>query len=100
MRKLLWVVFLIACFAGATWAVMGPYVIENQFLAVLVVIFFLLHPAGAFWMLYTSVRYEKNPFPYVVLALFPYAFVWYYFERVRAGKLAGRPLRSEADTMR
>jgi hypothetical protein len=49
---------------------------------------FVVPPLGAFWMLYMSIRYEKHPLPLVLLALcIPFTFVWYYFERVRAGKL-------------
>lgn len=39
--------------------------------------------------MYMSIRYEKKPLPMLALALFvPFTFVWYYFERVRPGKLA------------
>jgi len=39
-------------------------------------------------MAYICIRYEKNPLPLVVLALcVPFTFLWYYFERVRPGKL-------------
>ena len=45
-------------------------------------------PLGGFWMAYMSIRYEKHPLPLVLLAFFvPFTFVWYYFERVRGGKL-------------
>ncbi len=38
-------------------------------------------------MLYMAVRYEAQPLPMMFLAFVPYAFLWYYFERVRRGKL-------------
>jgi len=39
---------------------------------------------GALWMAYMAVRYEKDPFPMLLLAfLIPFTFLWYYFERVR-----------------
>jgi hypothetical protein len=39
-------------------------------------------------MMYMSIRYEKHPLPMVLLAAFiPFSFLWYYFERVRRGKL-------------
>ncbi len=38
-------------------------------------------------MLYMAIRYEKHPLPMVLLAFVPFAFFWYYFERVRPGKL-------------
>lgn len=40
-------------------------------------------PIGAFWMMYMSIRYEKNPFPMIALALIPFTFLWYYIEHVR-----------------
>lgn len=48
---------------------------------------FAVPPLGAFWMMYISIRHEKNPFPMILLALIPFTFLWYYFERVRPGKL-------------
>ncbi len=49
---------------------------------------FAVAPLGAFWMMYTSIRYEKKPLPMVILAAFvPFAFLWYYFERIRPGKV-------------
>jgi hypothetical protein len=54
---------------------------------------FAVPPFGAFWMMYMAIRYEKNPFPMVLLAFIPFTFVWFYFERVRRGKfLAKRDL--------
>lgn len=44
---------------------------------------FFIPPLGAFWMMYMSIRHEKNPFPMVLLAFVPFSFLWYYFERVR-----------------
>jgi hypothetical protein len=53
---------------------------------------FGIPPVGAFWMAYMSIRYEKHPFPMLLLAfLVPFAFLWYYFERVRSGKLRTNP---------
>lgn len=51
------------------------------------VILFAVPPLGAFWMMYMSIRYEKNPLPMIFLAFIPFSFLWYYFERVRLGKL-------------
>ena len=44
---------------------------------------FGIPPLGAFWMMYVSIRHEKNPLPMVLLALIPFTFVWYYLERIR-----------------
>jgi hypothetical protein len=54
---------------------------------------FAIPPLGAFWMMYMSIRNEKSPFPMVLLAFIPFTFLWYYFERVRTGKL--RRLREQ-----
>jgi hypothetical protein len=52
------------------------------------IVLFGIPPFGAFWMMYMSIRHEKNPFPMLALALFvPFTFLWYYFERVRSGKV-------------
>jgi biotin transporter BioY len=50
---------------------------------------FAILPLGAFWMMYMSIRHEKSPLPMILLAFIPFTFLWYYFERVRAGKLRG-----------
>lgn len=54
-------------------------------------------PIGTVWMWYQSIRYESRAWPYVLLAFFvPYAFVWYYFSRVRGQcqpARRGAPLR-------
>jgi hypothetical protein len=55
-------------------------------------------PLGAFWMAYMAIRYEKDPWPMVLLGLFvPFAFLWYYFERVKPGRLPSRPYHTHAD---
>ncbi len=51
------------------------------------VVLFAIPPVGAFWMMYMSIRHEKSPLPMVMLAFIPFTFLWYYFERFRAGKL-------------
>jgi hypothetical protein len=35
------------------------------------------------WMIYDAIRYERRPWPYVLLSFVPYWFVWHYFQRVR-----------------
>ncbi len=49
---------------------------------------FAIPPLGAFWMMYVAIRYEERPLPMILLAVFvPFTFVWYYFARVRPGKV-------------
>ena len=41
---------------------------------------------GSIWMLYTAIRNEAHPVPFVLLAFVPFFFLWYYFERYKTGK--------------
>ena len=51
------------------------------------IILFSVAPVGAFWMMYMAIRYERVPWPLILLAMFvPFSFLWYYFRRVRPGK--------------
>jgi hypothetical protein len=53
---------------------------------ILIAVFgFVVPPIGAFWMMYVAIRHENSPFPLILLAYVPYAFVWYYFDRVKSG---------------
>jgi hypothetical protein len=87
MKLLLWILlgFVVAGIAFWMLVTEGP---QNPFLVFLVVVIFAAPSMGAFWMLYMAIRYETQPLPMMFLAFVPYAFLWYYFERVRAGKLA------------
>ncbi len=61
--------------------------------AVDVFLFFLVFGVtnvGTLWMLYIVIRYEKRPFPLVLLAFIPYLFLWYYIQRYRSGKHSTR----------
>jgi hypothetical protein len=61
---------------------------SNPLMLFAIVALFLVPPLGAFWMVYMSIRHEKHPLSFVLLALLiPFTFIWYYFERVRAGTL-------------
>src|SRR5260221_6095298 len=86
MKLLLWILlgFVVAGLAFWTIVTEGP---QNPFLVFLVVVVFAMPSIGAFWMLYMPIRYETQPLPLMFLAFVPYAFLWYYFERVRPGKL-------------
>jgi hypothetical protein len=79
--KVGWILFLLATVSFAIWSFffLGP--IDEGPLMVAIFLFFFLHPWGALWMLFQSIRYENNPWPYVVLCGIPYSFVWYYFTR-------------------
>jgi uncharacterized membrane protein len=75
---------VLACVSAfAAWVVIGPWFPKGSLTIGLLTIFFLLGPVGALWMLYDCSIHEKPPLIYFVLAFVPYAFVWYYFDRVR-----------------
>ncbi len=86
MRHLLWIFFLAGCTFLAFWIVVGPWFPKNPLVVFLIFLFFIVPNVGTVWMLYLSIRHENHPLPFVLGAFIPYAFLWYYFERVRRGK--------------
>ena len=69
---------------------------DNPIVITAIIALFGVPPIGSFWMMYMSIRHEKNPLPMVLLAIFiPFTFVWYYFERVRprAGSFGQREVK-------
>ena len=51
---------------------------------------FIISAIGQMWMMYTAVRHEREPLLFFILAGFPLVFVWYYYFRVKAGKIESR----------
>jgi hypothetical protein len=87
MKLFLWILVGLVTIAIAAWIITANEGPQNPFLLALVVIVFCVPPIGGLWMMYVSIRYEKHPLRMILLAYFvPYAFLWYYFERVRPGK--------------
>lgn len=86
MKLFLWILLGLAVAGLTFWAIVieGP---ESPALVSLVVVVFTASPIGAFWMLYVAIRYETRPLPMVLVAFIPFSFLWYYFERVRPGRL-------------
>ncbi len=85
MRGLFWALFLVLTTGTALLAAVDFWPLNPSALVTLGIIY-ALHPLGALWMTYQCVRYEREPLRLVLLALIPYSFVWYYFERVKKGK--------------
>ena len=83
MRKLAWPVLLGASTAFAFWVVLGPWLPQHSWGRALVVLFFLGHPIGTFWMLIQVLRRGEKEWRFLWLVFVCYAFLWYYFERVR-----------------
>ncbi len=74
--------------AGATLLIArGQAPESNSAILLAFIALFAIPPLGAFWMMYMSIRHEKSPFPLLLLAFIPFTFMWYYFERVRPGKM-------------
>jgi hypothetical protein len=86
MKLSLWILIGLLIAGLAFWTIATHEGSQNPVFVFLVVVVFAVPPIGAFWMLYMSVRHEKKPLPLMLLAFVPYAFLWYYFERVRTGK--------------
>ena len=87
MKMLLWILVGLFVTGLAFWMITVPGLSRNPVVVLMVVVVFVIPPVGAFWMLYMSIRHEKHALPMILLALIPYTFLWYYFERVKPGKL-------------
>ena len=91
MKMFLWILLGFLTIGVAVWILTvheGPL---NPFLMALAIVVFCVPAVGGFWMMYMAIRYEKHPWPMILLAYFvPYTFLWYYRERVRPGKHTGR----------
>ena len=90
MRRLLWALFLLLT-TGTALSVSQGFWGPSPAIIVAFGILYGLHPFGALWFLYQCVRYESKPFPLLLLALVPYSFVWYYFERFKKRKQTSQP---------
>jgi hypothetical protein len=77
-------------------AILGDF-LASQSLHVLFFVLNLLCGIGFFWMIYRSLRYEEKPLPYILLALVPFMFVWYYVERSRTGSAQAEPSEPRTD---
>lgn len=84
------VLLSLALLGLAFWIVVGPWFPQGSMSLLVVCVFFAGQGIGGNWMLYMVIRNEKQPLPIVFLAFLPYAFLWYYFERVRHGKHKSR----------
>ncbi len=91
MKMVLYVLLGFAVAGFAFWAVTAPGTSQNPLFVALLVVVFSIAPIGSFWMMYQAIRYEKNPWPLILCAMFiPFSFLWYYFERVRPAKHLSR----------
>jgi hypothetical protein len=94
MKKLLWAIPVIVMNGFAFWVVTTSVPIPPSPINLLWLgLVFGVPPLGAFWMWYMAIRYEKRPLQYLLLALIPYFFLGYYFERVRGRHLEAKSFR-------
>jgi hypothetical protein len=71
----------------------------NELLVVPLIILEFASWFGMIWMMYQAVRFEPKPLPYVLLALLPFAFIWYYVERIGAGSFERVPIAAFTKTL-
>jgi len=86
MKLFLWVVFGFIVAGLAFFLIASVWSPTNPLVQDLIVVLFMLPSVGAFWMMYSAIRHEKQPLRFILLAFIPFAFIWYYFEHVRSGK--------------
>lgn len=90
MKALVYIVMGCALLGLLVWLLTLNETPQNSSVMFLIVLIFLVPAVGAFWMMYEAIRHEKHPLPMVLLAFLPFAFLWYYVERVRQGKIYTR----------
>jgi len=83
MKLIITVCVGLAVLGVAAWVLSAAQLSVDSGLFFVILVIFMIPPFGGLWMVYMSIRYEKNPWPMILLALLPYSFVWYYLERYR-----------------
>lgn len=97
MKNALWILLIAGLGVFCGWVVIGPWVPHNQGIIFLLIALFATPNIGAIWMMYTVIRYEAQPLPFVALAFVPFSFLWYYFVRYKPG---GHLTRSSSPNVR
>jgi hypothetical protein len=59
----------------------GSSYVSTSFITGIFAVVSFVADIGSLWMIYQAVRYEIRPWRFVLLALVPLSFVWYYNER-------------------
>lgn len=83
MKLFLWVFFGLAITGLLFWMLADPRIPGKPLFMALYAVVCMVMTVGVFWMMYFSIRHEKRPWRMILLAVVPYAFLWYYFERVK-----------------
>jgi len=88
MKTFLYILLVAGLCSLMAWVVFSRWFTRDPFLIFILIVLFVTPNLGTIWMLYVSVRFEKSPLPFALLAFVPYSFIWYYFQRVRPGRVA------------
>lgn len=93
MRVMLWILPGFTLTGLTFWLVTRPWFPGNPVLgALLYGVVSGVSVLGGFWMIYAAIRYERNPWPFILLAFLPYACFWYYHERVKPMRRSARDM--------
>jgi O-antigen ligase len=65
------------------WRITVGGKIQNPVLDGATILAFLIAPFGGMWMFYDTARNESKTWPYIILVVIPYFFLWHYLVRVR-----------------
>jgi hypothetical protein len=87
MAKLIWGFFIFSTSGIALWIISSSFRPSSRGEFVVVLIFFVVQPLGALWMVADTVRNEQRPLKYVLFSLVPYTFVWYFAQRARWNRI-------------
>ena len=87
-----WRVFVIAVvlYTFFFWILLAALIQNVVATLALMVIFVpaIISAVGQMWMAYTVIRHEEDPPLYLRSCLIPFASVWYYYARVKRGKVS------------
>jgi len=78
-----WIVFFAATTAFALWLFQSDWAATtaSKLEVVAAMLYFSVHPFGALWMIVDVLRNDRKPGALIALAMVPYGFVWYCFDR-------------------
>ena len=83
MKTALWALIPVVGTGLALYIVLSSWYPSNSVETFIAVCFFAAPGIGGLWMAYHVVRHSKHIFPLIFIAMLPYTFIWYYFERIR-----------------
>ena len=78
---LLWFSPLVTFYLLPLLTVANPRVFAYWPIKAAMLLAVLVAPIGSYWVIYQAIRYEQQVAKYVLYALIPFLFIWYYRER-------------------